>query len=124
MKRSSRTPSCAIKRCGLPRLTSQDSDVHRRSRLTGFPARDREYSRLVSLSVTAHRFRDVQARLLAARSAWSRSFGSEILASLTANRSLRATWNAISLSCGRVVQFVIVGLLHRKRSGEADNDEL
>jgi hypothetical protein len=29
----------------------------------------------------------------------------------------------MSLSCGRVVQFVIVGLLHRKRSGEADDDD-
>jgi hypothetical protein len=29
----------------------------------------------------------------------------------------------MSFSCGRVVQFVIVGLLHRKRSEEADDDE-
>jgi hypothetical protein len=29
----------------------------------------------------------------------------------------------MSFSCGRVVQFVIVGPLHRKRSEGADDDE-
>src|SRR5438105_6451481 len=61
--------------------------------------------------------------LRAARTAWSLRPPLEMRVPLTSISNSRATWYAISFSWGKVVQFVMVGLPQRERSGEAHNDE-